>query len=273
MYCRKNFTELTTDERSRLADALNELYDGGIITAFASEHEANWFNIHQGPIFLTWHRHFLLRIEQALRSIDARVTLPFWDWTRSDSRNLDDGVWESFFGGRANSGGNFDHWDYTRSPSSPGDTLQTLDNVISELQTGSYQAFRALENSESHIRGHTWTGGTMSSMASPGDPLFYFHHCNIDRLWAIWQRNHAGEDQYSLDGGARPSYFSDVPLNDAMAGGATPASMLDHTALGYFYPRDDILEAGVLELGDPPIISGDPTEINPYNTTNTTSRI
>ncbi len=263
MYCRKNFIELTIDERNRLADALNELYDSGTITTFANEHDANWFNIHRGPAFLTWHRHFLLRIEQALRSIDARVTLPYWDWTLSNSRNLDDGgLWESFFGGRANSGGNFDHWAYTRSLSAPGNTLQTLDNVISELQTESYQDFRALEFSNSHVNGHTWTGGTMMSTASPGDPLFYLHHCNIDRLWAIWQRNHTGVDQYSLDGGASPGYFSDIPLNDLMAGGATPASMLDHTALGYSYPRDDTLEARMLELGDPPIISGDPTEIN-----------
>ena len=43
MYCRKDFTDLTTPERNRLATALNQIYDDGIIEAFAQEHE-DFFN-------------------------------------------------------------------------------------------------------------------------------------------------------------------------------------------------------------------------------------
>lgn len=32
-------------------------------------------------------------------------------------------------------------------------------------------------------------GGVMVTGFSPLDPLFWMHHCNIDRLWAIWNRN------------------------------------------------------------------------------------
>jgi Mg-chelatase subunit ChlD len=51
-----------------------------------------------------------------------------------------------------------------------------------------------------------------------------------------------------------------------MFGGAigaevTPASMLDHRALGYYYDRDDALEARVIERGLPEIIPGDPVSV------------
>ena len=30
----------------------------------------------------------------------------------------------------------------------------------------------------------------MGGVASPGDPVFYLHHCWIDLLWARWQGDH-----------------------------------------------------------------------------------
>ena len=126
-----------------------------------------------------------------------------------------------------------------------------------------FTEFRALECG-SHFPGHTWTGGTMAGGQSPLDPLFYLHHGNLDRLWAIWQRNNPASEQYSTTGiscGAANNVAA-VALNDAMVGGATPASMMDHRALGYSFPRDLALEAAVLGDPDfPSFQSGDPTEI------------
>lgn len=266
MYCRKNFVNLTPSELNRLGNALNELYNQGVIGTYADAHDAGWFDIHRGPAFLPWHRWFLLQFEQQLRSIDPRITLPYWDWTStSDSQDLEAEPWKSFFGGRSNSGGRFDHWDYERHD--PHGGLPTIDQVIGELQSATYLAYRGMEFG-SHVGAHMWVGGTMASTRSPADPLFYLHHCNIDRLWAIWQLNHPGVDQYTLDDD--PSYlrYDDafVPINDPMFGGAlgagaTPGSMLDRRLLRYYYPRDDRLDNRLLERGLPPMTSGDSIEV------------
>ncbi|MDP9051023.1 MAG: tyrosinase family protein [Acidobacteriota bacterium] len=37
---------------------------------------------------------------------------------------------------------------------------------------------------------HLWVGGNVGAMlpsSSPNDPIFFLHHCNIDRLWSVWQ--------------------------------------------------------------------------------------
>jgi len=40
-----------------------------------------------------------------------------------------------------------------------------------------------------HIAGHYIAGGDPGGdpLCSPGDPIFYFHHAMLDRLWWIWQ--------------------------------------------------------------------------------------
>jgi tyrosinase len=40
-----------------------------------------------------------------------------------------------------------------------------------------------------HNRVHVWVGGTMESVpTAPNDPVFFIHHCYVDKLWAQWQR-------------------------------------------------------------------------------------
>ena len=43
-----------------------------------------------------------------------------------------------------------------------------------------------------HNRVHVWIGGDMAPSTSPNDPAFYLNHCNVDRMWAAWQRRHPG---------------------------------------------------------------------------------
>ena len=69
MACRKNFIDLTNDERDLLAGAFNDLFARGLIGTFADEHEHHFSSgIHRGPVFLPWHRYFLLELEAEMRS-------------------------------------------------------------------------------------------------------------------------------------------------------------------------------------------------------------
>lgn len=52
-----------------------------------------------------------------------------------------------------------------------------------------------------HGGGHFSMGAQGSDFfASPGDPGFYFHHANIDRLWTAWQAEDPENRQYALSG-------------------------------------------------------------------------
>jgi hypothetical protein len=92
---------------------------------------------------------------------------------------------------------------------------------------------------------HAWVGGNMMPMTSPNDPVFFLHHCNIDRLWAIWQQKHAppitnylplagNTTNHDIDDNMLlldPSYFR-WPV------ARRPMDVLDHRSLGFWYATD-----------------------------------
>ncbi|MBT8183358.1 MAG: tyrosinase family protein, partial [Eudoraea sp.] len=103
------------------------------------------------------------------------------------------------------------------------------------------------DHRQMHNGMHGWIGGGFGSSqghmshpeASPFDPFFYLHHCNIDRLWAMWQADgHATE--YPLAGGNSNHHRNDLmyPWVGNTPGYSTSASisgsipMPDFTVLG-----------------------------------------
>ncbi|KAH8880185.1 Di-copper centre-containing protein [Thozetella sp. PMI_491] len=55
-----------------------------------------------------------------------------------------------------------------------------------------------------HGGGHLGVGGDLGEIgnvySSPGDPLFYLHHTNMDRLWNKWQRANWPARKYDIAG-------------------------------------------------------------------------
>jgi tyrosinase len=90
-----------------------------------------------------------------------------------------------------------------------------------------------------HNQVHVWTGGdraTMAGGASPNDPVFFLHHANIDRIWAMWQDSPGTAHTYlPVDEQAdRPGVSLDfvMPLFPMSV---RPADVLDYRALGFIY--------------------------------------
>lgn len=104
-----------------------------------------------------------------------------------------------------------------------------IETTMSKPDYASFQ--EALETgSRMHNALHGWLGGnetcasstTVGHMTcnrqSPFDPLFFLHHCNVDRLWAMWQADgHANE--YPNSGG-KPHHLRTDPMYPWI--GATP---------------------------------------------------
>ena len=58
-------------------------------------------------------------------------------------------------------------------------------------------SFRSSLEYDYHNMVHVWVGGAMSSTrTASNDPLFFLHHCNVDRIFETWLQKHADTAQY-----------------------------------------------------------------------------
>jgi Common central domain of tyrosinase len=99
-----------------------------------------------------------------------------------------------------------------------------------------------------HNRVHAWVGGSMIPITSPNDPVFFLHHCFMDKLWADWQvleLQQGGPIDHSLylpSHGARPGHNLDdkmSPWNKVDWVYQSPSDVLfNHGQLGYRYDTD-----------------------------------
>ncbi|WP_284620636.1 tyrosinase family protein [Aquabacterium humicola] len=172
--------------------------------------------------------------------------------------------------------------------------LPTLGQIAQALAKTNYRDHQlALESgsgisplNQMHNGMHGWiggnNGGTLGHMshpdASPFDPIFYLHHCNIDRLWAMWQLDgHATE--YPSTGGRSQHHRNDLmyPWVGTTAGYGTNVTVgniampdysalgaqrnvdtLDHRALGYTYDTMPIVGIALDRTGSMNGLTPDP---------------
>ena len=113
---------------------------------------------------------------------------------------------------------------------------------------------------------HRWISGHMETRASPNEPLFFLHHCNIDRLWAMWQMDgHAGVAGYP--GGSSFSYGHNLtdrmwPWVGATTGYSVPLDPVVDAALPDFSGEPERTPADVLNHRDITVsVSGVPTQL------------
>lgn len=234
---RRNQNDLTDGEKTSFRNALTRLIDTGFFGALVAIHEDMTHRMHGSftssfvgfERFLPWHRAYLSRFGEALRGIDENLFVPYWQWTvdREIPEWLDDFMPQ----GIPMPGGN--RLDVERRVGVGEPEPPTLTSMQDIMAVDNWHEFvRRLEGVPfgAHNQVHVFIGGTMGSMLSPADPLFWLHHCEIDRRWAAWQQGHEGE-------GPR------VTGNDAILDPwpETVEDVLDMGALNYEY---DTLELG-----------------------------
>jgi tyrosinase len=156
-----------------------------------------------GPLalFLPWHRAYALDFEMRLRDRVPTVTLPWWDWTK------DRGVPPAFAAHRVDGKANplyrafidqprarppVRHWT-KRDPGRAQD-LPTQAQINAVLDISDFLEFSAAVESI-HDGVHGWVGGDMGVVPLAAfDPIFWVHHCMIDRIWRMWQTRHGARN-------------------------------------------------------------------------------
>ena len=153
-----------------------------------------------GPVgfrrFLPWHRAYLIAFERELRNIDELLSNPYWDWDNDQGRMM--GI-ENFMG--LSSGREIGL--LLGDPPNPNRVRWFSDRSMTqsfEIYGGDYYTFSRELEGKMHNNGHAWVGGDMGNPAiSPNDPIFWMHHGQIDRIWAVWQQINFGERAFLTD--------------------------------------------------------------------------
>jgi tyrosinase len=216
MNLRKNVDELSDMEIASLRFAFNglmQIRDNRGYNQIAGYHGVpGWFCWHHMErsrgggtgrplrLFLPWHRAYLYWLEQFLKDITEEVNLPWWDWTSSISRSQ--GIPAAFSDQFVNNLPNpllkarvfaastnlLQDQDTFRSPGDPSE-LPPPEFVTQCLSLPDFEDFEFFLENFLHDNIHGWVGGSMALAAwSAYDPLFWVHHCMVDRIWYLWQR-------------------------------------------------------------------------------------
>ncbi|MBK8151258.1 MAG: tyrosinase family protein [Acidobacteria bacterium] len=200
---------------------------------------------HPGDVeayFLPWHRMYVYFFERIIRKVSGEpsFTLPYWNYRVSGSlhgvippefRLETDPVFRSLFVPNRNPGVN---GGLAIDRNSVGRPLS-----LSSLRSCDYLGFCNSIDRPLHGNVHVLVGDGQNMGNVPtaaNDPIFWFHHCNIDRLWASW--NNAGRKNLADSSFLNKTFtFADENGNRVEA---RVADFLDIGGLAYTY---DSLEA------------------------------
>lgn len=218
---RKNYIEMDVRERTEYVRVMNDLYSEAVISNFVASHRmpnAGGFAQHNNDDFLPWHRIFLYYMDNEIKSKNRYLNLSYVDWYSTVSRDdvlFSNGTfqnrqgllglplrtdWEQVINDR--------RFETVLSSWTPSVTFLGT-NTISRIPT--YNIFR--ERLEYGVHGgfHVWVGGNGGEMgriaSSPLDPVFYFHHTMVDKVWEQWNIATWNKTDF---GGIRPNLGSVV---------------------------------------------------------------
>ncbi|MCH7564918.1 MAG: tyrosinase family protein [Gemmatimonadetes bacterium] len=219
---RRDQVTMSAAERTRFRDGIDALIADGTFGDLVVSHagaDGSFLFRNHGFVppssisiqrFLPWHRVYLRRLEEALQQVDSRIFLPYWrGWA-------DRGIpaWLA---------------DFTPDVALPGSGIDgqpnplpvtraenpsrypTISMVQTELAPADYTQMTTRLEGGSHGAVHMAVGGTMrNAVIASADVLFWMHHCEIDRLWSLWQAVRQGNPLLSITNREMTPWNEDV---------------------------------------------------------------
>lgn len=207
---RRDASTLTVDELGLLRTAFDGIKalppdDPDSYFAVAGIHwlPAPLYCLHHENRYNPWHRAYLDRFEDALRTIPgcASVTLPYWDITRPIPAFLYQPPFDQYVLPRDIGGGfraGYTTSRYTAAEVAANVAALRIPGQIADALTRTVWSQFNRDIIKAHDNGHGATGVTLSQQdVASYDPIFWFFHANLDRLWWKWQQAVMGT---TLDG-------------------------------------------------------------------------
>ena len=175
---------------------------------------------HSSPYFTTWHRWYLYYFERICRKMcgDPEFALPYWNYASdigpslqlpAQFQQLSQNPNPLYFDDRGlgfatpqatgdqnvsmNAGGYLPYPLVRYGPALSSKDMfpsDPSDNVNTDPTNPVYLAYGFTGRLECapHDNVHSYVGGWMQNVPSAaGDPIFFMHHCQIDRLYASWE--------------------------------------------------------------------------------------
>ncbi len=144
--------------------------------------------------FLPWHRMYVHYFEEIIREMagDPAFTLPYWNYSNPAEAAIPPEfrvTGSPLFRSNRNPGVN------TGAKIPANQVALTALKQKTYSQNGAAGGFCADLDFGLHGNVHVWVGDIQNMGRIPWaarDPVFWMHHCNIDRLWASWNRGGCG---------------------------------------------------------------------------------
>lgn len=262
-------------------------YQAAIHGTFTTPPQTAWNTCQHGNYFFwSWHRMYLYWFERICRSMacDECFALPYWDYNSSSERQLPpmfrDPASELFVSQRdpnMNSGaGSLPAW--------------AVDYSTGFAQLNFSSGSSSLEGLPHNIV-HVLVGGWMGSVPTAAqDPIFFLHHCNMDRLWNLWLAQGGGRIDPVFDSmwkGTKYTFFDEEGAQVEMSGcevlraaqqlhyvyEGEPPQVNDYCLPIIKFPPIIFEKEVVLRLPIPPIVLGPETVSVPIEFKNLRQRL
>jgi tyrosinase len=224
---------------------------------------------HQSWFFLPWHRGYLACFEAIVGATveelggPADWALPYWDYSEPLSRQPMARHIPPPFRNRTLPGGATNFLWAPRAQAPDGDfgftdeavSLDALD-VATFTSAGLQPGFGG-PNTGFNLGGgdngavedlpHNWihgflggeTGFMSFTTTAALDPIFWLHHCNLDRLWEVWRNKGDGRSSPTQAAWLTAQRFS-IPRSATDSFSFTSADMLDTTQILHGYRYDSV---------------------------------